>query len=151
MPPPPQPSISGRISVVPPSPFVLAEANPGLFTAVLYNWTRQACSDCRMVLAAPGVYPINEVRECVMDGENGVCMNVEPPFSWHCTNMETPIRSIGRNKQEIHLLQGGRRLVLEASVEGVIIQPLTVVSVLAGTLVLRRLTFDVRSFSCRKL
>ena len=49
----------------PASPFVLTEANAGLFCAVLYNWTWQGCRDCRMVLATPGVYPIDEAREGV--------------------------------------------------------------------------------------
>ena len=43
-------------------------------------------------------------------------------------------------------MQGGRRLALEASVDGVIIQPLMHLSVLGATLVLRRLIVDVRSF-----
>lgn len=44
-------------------------------------------------------------------------------------------------------MQGWRRLALEASVDGVIIQPLMHLSVLRGTtLVLRRLIVDVRSF-----
>lgn len=51
--------------VDPASPFVLTDANAGLFGAVLYNWTWQGCRDCRMVLAAPGVYPIDEAREGV--------------------------------------------------------------------------------------
>lgn len=43
------------------------------------------------------------------------------------------------------MLQGGRRLVIEAAVEGVTIQPLTVWSIFNASLVLRRLTVDVRA------
>lgn len=61
--PPLPPAVSGRFPVEPPSPFVLTDANAVLFSAVLSNWTRQECGDCRMVLAAPGVYPVNEARQ----------------------------------------------------------------------------------------
>lgn len=148
MPPPPlpppalPPSVSVSFPVVPPSPFVLAEANPGLFTAVLSNWTWQECSDCRMVLAAPGVYPINEVRECVMGGERVL----DWMYGIHSIGTVLTWKSIDRNNQEIHLLQGGRRLMLEASVDGVILQLLFPLTILGATLVLRRLVIDVRSF-----
>lgn len=62
-PPAPAPVASHGQTPSPASPFVMTEANVGLFNAVLSNWTLQDCRHCQMVLAAPGLYPIQQVRK----------------------------------------------------------------------------------------
>jgi hypothetical protein len=57
--------LEGR-TLSPSTPFVLSDASESLFNAVLRNWTVQACHECRMVLAAPGLYTIAAVRRLAL-------------------------------------------------------------------------------------
>lgn len=69
-PPPPlqqhSPSMQKERTLDPLTPFVISEANAPLFQSVLTNWSAQACHDCRMVLAAPGVFTLPEVGKACL-------------------------------------------------------------------------------------